>query len=73
MNDFLKKFADCFNYTDATLITPACEYKQLPEWGSMMALIVTAMIDSEYSKTITAEDLRATRTVADLFTLVQSK
>mgnify|MGYP003350648568 CR=1 FL=1 len=56
--DFTLKFADCFNQTPASSITPDTQFKKLEEWGSMMALIIIAMIDAEYGKTITAEDLK---------------
>ncbi|MES2620650.1 MAG: acyl carrier protein [Bacteroidota bacterium] len=71
--EFTEKFADCFNQTNPLSIKPDTEFKKLEEWGSMMALIVIAMIDSELSKTVTAEDLKKANTVADLFEIVKSK
>ncbi|MFN8299683.1 MAG: hypothetical protein U0T75_11290 [Chitinophagales bacterium] len=73
LQEFTTKFAACFNQTDASLILPATEFRALEEWGSMLALIVIAMIDSDYGKTITAEDLRSVQTVEQLFNLVKAK
>ena len=71
--EFTQKFADCFYQTDPVSIKSDTEFRKLEEWGSMMALIVIAMIDSELGKTVTAEDLKSASTVADLFEIVKSK
>ncbi len=73
LQEFTQKFADCFNQTDASLIKPETEFKTLEEWGSMLALIVIAMIDSDYNKTVSSEDLKAATTVASLFEIVSKK
>ena len=70
---FTQKFADCFHQTDPALIQPSTHFRQLEEWGSMMALIVIAMVDSDCGKTLSAEDLRAAQTVQQLFEIVQQK
>ena len=49
------------------------EFRQLPEWTSMQSLIVIASFDWDYGVTVSAEDLRAAVTVADLYELVRSK
>ena len=73
IEDFTGKFADCFHQTDAALILPETEFKKLEEWGSMMALIVIAMIDTDYGKTITSEDLKSAQTVASLYEIVKTR
>lgn len=73
LQEFTQKFAECFNQTDASLIKPETEFKVLEEWGSMLALIVIAMIDSDYNKTVSSEDLKAATTVASLFEIVSKK
>jgi len=73
LNDFVEKMADCFNQTSASLIKPETHFRELEEWGSMMALIVIAMIDSDFGKTVDADDLKATNTIEDLFIVVKNK
>ena len=73
LNVFVKQFAECLVNEDSKLITPQTEFKKLEEWGSMMALIVIAMVDSEYNKSVTAEDIHAAKTVEDLFKIVEGK
>lgn len=73
VEEFTQKFADCFYQTDPVSIKPGTKFMQLEEWGSMMALIVIAMIDAEFSKTITAQDLKSAGTVANLFDIINQK
>ncbi|MFN8285428.1 MAG: hypothetical protein U0V74_01675 [Chitinophagales bacterium] len=73
LNDFTEKFAGCFNITDPSLITADTEFRKLDEWGSMLALIVIAMVDSDYGKTITAEEMRSVNTPRELFALLNNK
>lgn len=70
---FIRHFADCFSAESAAVINKNTEFKKLEDWGSMMALIVIAMVDSEYGKTLTAEDLHKAKTVESLYEIVQSK
>ncbi len=73
LNVFVKQFADCLMSEDSNSINAQTEFKKLEEWGSMMALIVIAMVDSEYNKTLTAEDIHAAQTVEALFKIVERK
>jgi len=71
--DFIQKFAACFHQTEPATIQAETKFRELEEWGSMLALIVIAMIDGDFGKTITAEDLKSTNTVAELFEVVKKK
>lgn len=73
LDTFVQKFAGCFHQTNPAMIKSDTVFKQLDEWGSMMALIVIAMVDSDYGKTLQAEDLKSAETVAELFDIVRSK
>jgi len=73
LEDFINKFAECFNQTGTELFKPDTEFRKLDEWGSMMALIVIAMIDADFGKTVTSEDLKNAGTIAALFEIVKNK
>lgn len=73
LEEFVKKFAECFNQTVYSVFKPDTEYRKLDEWGSMMALIIIAMIDADYGKTITSEDLKNAGTIFALFETVKNK
>ncbi len=73
IKDFIQNFADQFEETDASEITPATDFKSLDEWSSLTALSVIAMVDDEYDVTLKGEDIRNAITVEDLFKTVESK
>ena len=71
INDFIKKFAEQFEETDASEIELDTEFKELEEWDSLIAMSVIAMVKTEYNKTITGKEIRSCTTVEDLFNLVE--
>lgn len=73
IKSFIENFADLFEETDASEITPTTEFKSLDEWSSLTALSVIAMVDEEYDVTIKGDDIRNAVTVEDLFKVVESK
>lgn len=73
LNDFIKKFAEQFDETDASEFNADTEFKALDEWSSLSALSIIAMIDDEYDVTIKGDDIRNSETIEDLFNLVKSK
>lgn len=73
LDEFVKAFAAEFDDTPEEQFTPATNYRELDEWGSLVALSIISMIDDEMDVQITGADLRASKTIEDLFNLVNSK
>lgn len=73
IKDFIANFAEQFEETDANVFTAATKYRELNEWSSLIALSVLAMIDEEYDVQLKGEEMRATKTIQELFDLVASK
>lgn len=66
---FIEKFNEAVDFQESVPITTDTELTSLPEWDSLAALGVIVMFSMEYSKTITGEDLKNCRTIADLHQL----
>lgn len=73
LKDFIEKFADQFDDTDASEIQAETEYQELDEWSSLTAMSIIALAKTEYGKTITGREVRSCRTVEALFNLIASK
>ena len=73
LTEFIRKFTACLNQTPPPVISPETEFKKLDEWSSIFALVVIAMVDSDYHKVLTSDDLRSSKSLSDLFNLIQSK
>lgn len=73
LDEFVTKFAEEFDDTPVEQFTPATNYRELGEWGSLVALSIISMIDDEMDVQITGADLRASKTIEDLYNLVNAK
>ena len=70
LTEFIEKFAEQFDETDAAEFRADTEFKALEEWSSLSALSIIAMVDEEYDITLKGDDIK---TSEDLFNLIQSK
>ena len=73
IRDFIQKFEAEFEDTPKGSITPSTKIREIEGWGSMHALIVVALADTEYGVTIKGEELKKVDTIQDLFNLIASK
>ena len=73
INEFVEKFAEQFDDTDESEITPSTVFSQLDEWSSLTSLAIIAFVRTDYGKKITALDIRSCETIEDLFNLVKSR
>ena len=73
LQNFIEKFADQFDETDASEIQSDTDYQELDEWSSLTAMSIIALAKTEYGKTITGREVRGCHTVEALFNLIASK
>lgn len=73
IKDFIEKFAEQFDETDASAFTPETKFRELDEWSSLIALSVIAMVDEEYDVLLKGDDMRAANTIDELYQIVKGK
>ena len=73
IKDFIANFAEQFDDTDESVLTPDCRFQELDEWGSLVALGVIALVKTNSGKQITGQEIRSCETIEQLFNLIQSK
>ena len=73
LDEFVSAFAAEFDETPEDQFKADTEFKTLDEWSSLTALSIIAMVDEQMDKTITSADIRASKTIEDLFNLANSK
>ena len=66
---FIEQFQNAVDFQEPVDVAPETLLAELPEWDSLAALGVIVMFDMEYGKTITGNDLKNSKTIADLFAL----
>ena len=73
LDEFVKAFAAEFDDTPAEQFTPSTNFRELEEWGSLVALSIISMVDDEMDVQITGADLRNSKTIEDLYNVVCAK
>lgn len=73
ITNFITKFSEQFDDTDASEFSAETKFKNLDEWSSIVALSIIAMADEEYEKEVTGEDIRNSETIQDLFDLLSKR
>lgn len=71
-DDFIEKFAFAIE-AEASELTPATRFKELPNWDSLNTLAVIAMADADYGVAITGGDIQNSQTVGELMQVVQGR
>ena len=72
LEEFVEKVQDEFQETPAEKITAETNYQELEEWGSLTSLALISMIEEEYDQLITGADIRAKKSVKELYEFVES-
>lgn len=73
IKEFIEKFAEIFDETDASVLKPDTKFRELDEWSSLSALGVIALADEEFDTELSANEMRQCETIADIFNLLSSK
>lgn len=72
LNNFIENFADQFEDTERSEFTSTTEFHDLDEWSSLMGLSIMAMVSDVYDIAISANDVRKSKTIEDLFNIVKA-
>ena len=71
--EFIAKVENEIDEIKPGMLKPDTHFRSISEWSSMHALIIIALVDTDYDVTITGEDLRNSQTMNDLFNIVKSR
>lgn len=72
IKEFIQNFADQFDDTDVNDLNADTAFRELEEWSSLTALNVMAMCSEEYDVELTADEMRAAKTIQDLYNTINS-
>ena len=73
IEDFISKLEAEFEDVEPGTLKAETSFRDIEDWSSMHALIVIALIDTEYDVILSGTDLQAANTISDLFELVKTK
>ena len=70
IKEFIEKFAEIFDDTDASMLTPETSFRELDEWSSLSALGTIAFADEEFNVELSGNELRQVSTIEELYNLL---
>ncbi len=73
LDEFVSKLETEFDDMPKGTLKADTDYRSIKGWSSMHALIIIAFIDISFNITLNGSDLKSTKTVGDLYNLVQQK
>jgi len=73
IEDFIQKLEAEFEDLEPGKLKPESNFREAFEWNSINALILIALIKTEYNVSINAEDIQKSKSVNDIFGIVKSR
>lgn len=73
IQEFIDNFAGQLDETTVDQLSAETRFRELPDWSSLAALTIIAMIDDEYDIVLKGEEMRSANTIGELFNIVASK
>lgn len=72
ISEFIEKFAEIFDDTDASTLEPDTKFRDLDEWSSLSALGLIALADEEFDVELKAADMRKAETIQDIYEILKN-
>jgi acyl carrier protein len=73
LEEFIGKLEGEFEDIPKGTLKPETKITDIEGWGSMHALIVIALVDTEYGVTLKGDELRQVQSVLELYNLIVEK
>ena len=73
LEEFVVKIEEAFEIEESGTLLPDTDYKNFEEWDSMHALILIALIDTEFDLLVSGNDLKSVVTIREVYELIQER
>lgn len=73
IEEFITNLEDQYDDVERGKIKPQSKLREAFEWNSINALIIIALIKTEYDVDIDADDLRKAQTIQDLYDMITKR
>ncbi len=73
LEEFVELFGELFDDIDVTGFTPETDFRDNDEWSSLIGLSVIAMVDDEFDVTLVGDDIKNSKTIADIYNRIIAK
>ena len=73
IQDFITRIEEEFDDLEPGVLKPESNFREVFEWNSINALILIALVKTEFDVAINANDIATSKTVNDLYSIVQER
>lgn len=73
LDEFFEQFREEIDVVDLVNIDTTTDFKNIPGWDSVNALIIIAMIEENFEIRMNTNDMELCSTIEDLYKHIQSK
>ncbi len=73
IEDFIAQLEEEYEDIKPGTLSPESVFREIFEWSSINALILIALVKTQYDVTINAEDIAKSVTIKDLFGIIQER
>jgi acyl carrier protein len=73
IEDFIARLEEEFDDLQPGVLKPETHFREVFEWNSINALILIALVKTEYDVTINAADIQSSKSIQDLFSVLTKK
>ena len=73
IEDFISRIEEEFDDLEPGALKPESNFREVFEWNSINALILIALVKTNYDVVINAEDITKSKTVIDLYKIVSER
>jgi acyl carrier protein len=73
IQDFIARLEEEFDDLEPGKLKPETAFREAFEWSSVNALILIALVKTEYDVTINAADITQSKTVNDLYQIIRQR
>ena len=73
INDFISRLEEEFDDLEPDVLKPDSNFREVFDWNSINALMLIALVKTEYDVTINAVDITKSKTVSDLYNIIAER
>lgn len=73
IEDFIASLEEEYEDITPGTLKPGSVFREVFEWSSINALILIALVKTQYDITINADDIASSKTIEDLFKIIQAR
>ena len=73
IEDFIARLEEEYEDITPGTLKPESIFREVFEWSSINALILIALVKTDYDVVVNAEDIAASKTIEDLYRIIESR